>query len=111
MWNRRANKMNDLFKKAVSLGVGLTIASKEKVEKLVEELVQKGEVAPAESKELVADLIAKGQEGQNELKKMVREQLQKLLAELNVASKDEVARLESRIAELEQQQSKPEETE
>ena len=100
--------MNDLFKKAISLGVGLTIASKERVEKVVEELVQKGEVAPAESKELVAQLIQKGEEGQSDLKRMMREQLQKLLAELNVATKEDVERLEKRIDRLEQPNSTPE---
>lgn len=42
--------MSDLFKKAISLGVGLTIVSKEKVEKVVDELVKRGELAPSESR-------------------------------------------------------------
>lgn len=42
--------MSDLFKKAISLGWGLTVVSKEKVEKAVEDLVNRGELAPSESK-------------------------------------------------------------
>ncbi len=37
--------MSDLFKKAISLGWGLTIVSKEKVEKVVDDLVKRGELA------------------------------------------------------------------
>jgi len=48
LWEESA--MSDLFKKAISLGVGLTIVSKEKVEKVVEELVKRGELAPSESR-------------------------------------------------------------
>jgi len=93
--------MNELLKKAISLGVGITVASKEKIESVVDELVKKGEVAPSESKELVASLIAKGEEGRAEMKRSVREYVQKLLAELHVATKDDIERLEKRLDALE----------
>lgn len=92
--------MNELIKKALALGVGITITSKEKVEKTVEELVKKGEIAPGDSKELLNRLIQKGEDEQNELKRIVREQLKLLLVELNVATKDDILRLESQIKDL-----------
>lgn len=93
--------MNELIRKALSLGVGITVASKEKIESIVEELVKKGEVAPNESGELIKNLIAKGEESRAEMKRSVREQLQKLLGELNVATKEDIERLEKRIERLE----------
>lgn len=45
--------MSDLFKKAISLGLGLTVVSKEKIEKTVDDLVKRGELAPGESKALL----------------------------------------------------------
>ncbi|GGD64533.1 phasin family protein [Paenibacillus nasutitermitis] len=92
--------MNEIIKKALSLGVGITITSKEKVEKVVEELVKKGEIAPGESKELLNRLIQRGEDEQTELKRIVREQLQQLLVELNVATKDDIIRLETQIKTL-----------
>jgi len=92
--------MNELIKKALSLGVGITITSKEKVEKVVEELVKKGEIAPSESKELLSRLIQRGEDEQTELKRIVREQLQHLLVELNIATKDDIIRLENQIKEI-----------
>ncbi|RKN84323.1 polyhydroxyalkanoate synthesis regulator [Paenibacillus ginsengarvi] len=93
--------MNELIKKALYLGVGITVASKEKIESLVEELVKKGEVAPSESKELVAKLIEKGEEGESEMKRMMRDSMNKLLAEMNVATRQDIERLEQRLAKLE----------
>lgn len=97
--------MNDLFKKAFSLGIGVTIASKEKLEGYVNELVKKGEIAPDQSKELVAKLIQRGEEQQTELKQLIRDQFQKLMGELHMATKEDIARLERRIEKLEQPDS------
>ncbi|MDF2717485.1 MAG: synthase subunit [Paenibacillus sp.] len=93
--------MNDLFRKAVSLGIGITVASKEKIEQAVDELVKKGELAPSESKELVNRLIEKGEEEKEDMKRIVRENMQKLFAELHVATKEDIGRLERRLALLE----------
>lgn len=93
--------MSDLFKKAISLGVGLTIVSKEKVEKVVEELVKRGEVAPSESKALVERLIERGEEESEMLKSAVQEQVQRILKEMKVPVKADIAELESRIVVLE----------
>lgn len=93
--------MSDLFKKAISLGVGLTIVSKEKVEKVVEELVKKGELAPSESKALVDRLVERGEEERGIIKSAVQEQVQRVLKELKVPVQSDVAELEARIAVLE----------
>ncbi|MCL6601964.1 MAG: phasin family protein [Paenibacillus sp.] len=94
--------MSDLFKKAISLGVGLTIVSKEKVEKAVEELVKRGELAPSESKALVDRLVERGDEERGMFKSAVQEQVQRILKELKVPTQTDVAGLELRIAVLEQ---------
>ncbi|CAM3351342.1 MULTISPECIES: phasin family protein [Saccharibacillus] len=94
--------MSDLFKKALSLGIGLTVASKEKVEKTVEELVKKGEIAPSESKAVVNKLIERGEEERSTIKNMVQDQVRRVLQELDVPSGSDVVSLEQRIAVLEQ---------
>lgn len=93
--------MSDLFKKAISLGVGLTIVSKEKVEKVVEELVKRGELAPSESKALVDRLIERGEEERGMLKSVVQEQVQRVLKEMKVPVQNDIDELEGRIAVLE----------
>jgi polyhydroxyalkanoate synthesis regulator phasin len=93
--------MNDLLKKALSFGVGVTIMSKEKIEAMVDELVKKGEVAPNESKELIHRLVEKGEAEQAQWKQMMREQLKSLLIELQIATKEDVDNLSKRVEKLE----------
>ncbi|MDP4096147.1 phasin family protein [Paenibacillus sp. P96] len=95
--------MSDLFKKAISLGWGLTVVSKEKVERAVDDLVKRGELAPTESKALVDRLIGRGEEEQAQFKTMIREQVAKMLKELDVPNENDMAALEQRIALLEKQ--------
>lgn len=93
--------MSDLLKKALSLGIGLTVASKEKVEKVVDDLVKKGEIAPSESKAMVNKLIERGEEERTSIKSMVQEQVKRVLQDLDVPAGSDVASLEQRIAVLE----------
>lgn len=93
--------MSDLFKKAISLGIGLTVVSKEKIEKTVDDLVKRGKLAPGESRDLVDKLMERGNEEQGQIKKWINEQVQRALLEVGVPTKDEVARLEQRVAVLE----------
>ncbi len=93
--------MKDLIKKGLALGLGLAVASKEQIEKVVDELVKKGEVSAAESKDLVEELVKKGEDEQKELKQKVRGYLRELLNELGIPTKDDLRGLESRIERLE----------
>lgn len=93
--------MKDLIKKGLALGLGLAVASKEQIEKVVDELVNKGEVSASESKELVEELVRKGEQEQEKLKDKVRGYLRELLSELDLPTKTDLKSLESRIDKLE----------
>ncbi|MEC0175549.1 polyhydroxyalkanoate synthesis regulator [Paenibacillus favisporus] len=93
--------MSDLFKKAISLGWGLTIVSKEKVEKIVDDLVKRGELAPSESKELVNRLVERGEEEQSQFKTWIQDQVRRVLTDIHVPSDQDIVSLEQRIATLE----------
>ncbi|GGJ02190.1 phasin family protein [Paenibacillus hunanensis] len=94
--------MSDLFKKALSLGLGVTVVSKEKVEKAVNDMVKRGELAPSESRALVDRLMDRGAEEQNQIKDWVRQQVQKALTELDVPTRATIDQLQQRITVLEQ---------
>ncbi|GBF72143.1 hypothetical protein PA598K_00380 [Paenibacillus sp. 598K] len=93
--------MRDTLGKALSLGLGLVLTGKEQVEKTVEELVRKGEVSRAESKDLVDDLVKRGDEVRDRIEAAARERVQALLKEGGLATREEVERLEQRIEALE----------
>lgn len=92
--------MKSLIQKGIYIGLGLAMMSKEQVEKIVEELVEKGEVPVTESKNLVSDIINKGEKQQQVLETKLREKIKEILVELNIASKDDLAQLEERIKNL-----------
>lgn len=93
--------MSDFLKKAFSLGLGLTLVSKEKVEQIVDDLVKRGELAPAESKALVEKLLDRGDEEQDRLKDWINEQVTNALKQTGMASAKDVEELTRRVAELE----------
>jgi polyhydroxyalkanoate synthesis regulator phasin len=93
--------MSDFLKKAFSLGLGLTLVSKEKVEQIVDDLVKRGELAPAESKALVEKLLDRGDEEQARLKDWINEQVANALKQTGMASTKDVEELTRRVAELE----------
>ncbi|MGE4273206.1 MAG: phasin family protein [Desulfitobacterium sp.] len=92
--------MKSLIQKGIYIGLGLAMMSKEQVEKIVEELVEKGEVPVSESKNLVSDIINKGEKQQQVLETKLREKIKEMLVELNIASKDDLAQLEERIKKI-----------
>jgi polyhydroxyalkanoate synthesis regulator phasin len=94
-----------MIHRAVSLGLGLAVASKEQIEKAVDELVKKGEVSRAESSEFIEELLSKGSEAKQKMEDMVRERVQTILGEQGVATKEDIERLERRLAALEAVQS------
>lgn len=97
--------MKDLIQKGLSLGLGLAVMSKEQIEKAVDELVKKGELSATESKEFINDLIRKGDEQQREINSKLQDQVKKILNELSIPQKEDIERLEKRIAQLENRQA------
>jgi len=93
--------MKDLLKKSLSLGLGFAIVSKEQIDKVIDELVTKGELSANESKEFMNELIVKGEEQQNEINVKLKAQITKIMEELNLPSKAEFEGLEKRISQLE----------
>lgn len=93
--------MKDLINKGLAFGLGLAVVSKEQIEKVVDELVKKGEVSATESKELIRELFEKGEAEKKDMNARIHEQLDKLLKELNIPTKADLERLEQRIQDLE----------
>lgn len=95
--------MNETIGKAISLGLGLAVAGKEQVEKTIEEWVKKGEMSKSESMSLMDELVRKGEETRQRVEAMVRERVHAILGENNLATKEDIERIERRLNVLEQQ--------
>lgn len=94
--------MKDLLHKAWLFGVGVFDFTKEKVEGMVQEMVQRGEITQQESPEAVKQLLAKAQDAQQALWEKVKELTTAAVDEINVAKASQVEALEKRVAALEE---------
>lgn len=95
-------KMKDTIEKMFSLGVGVVVAGKEQVEKTVEELVKKGEVNRAESKELIDRLVKKGEEARQQMEAAAAERQSSPLGDSQQwATREDIERIHERLDALE----------
>lgn len=95
--------MKDVLKKGISLGIGLALTSKEQAEKVIDDLVKKGEISKQESKEFINQIMNKGVESQQDFDEKIKNKLNQLLNEMNVATRTDIKHLEERIDRLEKQ--------
>jgi len=95
--------VKETIKKGLSLGLGLAVVTKEQAQKVVDELVEKGELSQQESREFVSDLVERGQATKKELDDRINQKMDQVKADMNVATKEEVEELKKRIKQLELQ--------
>lgn len=89
MTGRYMAMAENIVKKTLDFGLGLALYSKEKVEALVEEMVNKGEVARKDARQLADDLVKKGEAERDEIRKMVSDEVKSALKTLGLAKDDE----------------------
>ena len=93
--------MESLLGKFLLSGLGVLVLTQEKIEQLLEELTKKGEIAQGRNKKLLTEIIEKGEEKRKEIEGKIRDKVEKVLSQMNVATKDDIRKLEKRIEVLE----------
>ncbi len=93
--------MESLLGRFLLSGLGALVLTQEKIEEFIEELTKKGEITQRENKELLTEIIEKGEEKRKEIEGKIREKVKKVLSQMNVATKDDIQKLEKRIQTLE----------
>ena len=89
--------MFDLIKKAMFTSLGLAYMTKEKLEELSNDLIEKGKLSEKEGKEFVEELKKKSEEA----KKGAQEQIEKVVAttlkKMKVATQDDLRAVEEKL--------------
>jgi len=98
--------MENLFKKFVYTGVGLVSLTKDKVQKLVDEMVDENKISATEGKKLVEDFLKNTEEKRTEIEGQLKNGVEKVVKKFNFATQKEVENLEKRIKDLESELSK-----
>lgn len=92
----------DLFERFINLGIGAFSITKEKAEKIIDEMVERGEINRDEAKKTVDDIIKKGEEQRDQFRNMIREEMDKFKTDHVSAHKSKIADLEARVKDLEE---------
>ena len=92
--------MKELLKNMVYAGIGAAFLTKEKIEELQGELIEKGKISKEEGKQLVDDLLRKSEKARDQLDLWVNKRVEERVSQLNLATKDELAELQRKVEEL-----------
>ncbi len=92
--------MIDLVKKTLLTGVGVAALTKEKIEEVARDFVEKGKLSEQEGKALVDDLMARSDESRKELQKQIEEKVVQLLDKMDLAKKSDLEALKGEVEEL-----------
>lgn len=89
--------MFDMIKKTMLAGIGLSLMTKEKIEKIATEFIEKGRMSEKEGKEFVDELMKKSEEAKNTLETSIEKTVKKVLDKMNIATKDDIIDLGKKI--------------
>ena len=85
--------MTTLLEKGFLAGIGLLSMTREKAQKLIDELSHEGEVQKNEVKQWVDQLSDRGEEERLAVRKLIRDELKKVLDEMGLATKEDIQKL------------------
>jgi polyhydroxyalkanoate synthesis regulator phasin len=92
--------MFDLVKKGMLAGIGLALKTWDEVEKMVQEVQDKGEMSEAEGRKFLDEVRKKYEDTQGKLEKRVEQTVKEFLKKTQIVTSDELKELKKEIREL-----------
>ena len=92
--------MKDMIKDIFYLGAGAAFVTKEKLETLKNELIEKGKMTQEEGRQFVDEVMKKSEDLRDEMEKKVQVTVKEQLQKMNVASKEDIEELKGEIEKL-----------
>ena len=92
--------MIDLFKKGLFLGVGLFEEGREKVEALVDDLINAGEVAKGERAKTIDKYVQKIKEQEKVVSEKINNEIKKAIEKLGIPKKEDFDKLSQEVEAL-----------
>jgi polyhydroxyalkanoate synthesis regulator phasin len=92
--------MFDLMKKGMLAGIGLALKTWDEVEKMVQDVQEKGEMSEAEGRKFLDEVQKKYEEAQGKLEKRVEQTVKEFLKKTQIVTTDELKELKKEIREL-----------
>jgi len=98
---RGGDSMINLTKKMFLAGIGTLSLTKEKADKIADDLIKRGELSKSESKDFVLDLLDMAEKEKDKIIEKIKPDIEKELEKMNFASQKSVADLDKKIDSLE----------
>lgn len=93
--------MKDIIEKTFDLGLGIAATTKEKVEKIVDEMVAKGQLTKEEKPNTVQEILDKLEKGDIEFKKKTSAVATEVLNKLERTAKRDIKELRNIVSKAE----------
>jgi polyhydroxyalkanoate synthesis regulator phasin len=88
---------NDMLKRYLDAGLAFTQMTRTRAEGIVKDLVKAGEIQREQTQERVEELVDRSRKNTEQLIDIVRKEISQQLRQLNVVTRQELNRLESRL--------------
>ncbi len=93
--------MLDIIKKSIYLGLGAATATKEKVESLVDELIEKGQLSREQKVGAIQEIMDKIEREEKEISNRIKSEVIKAIEEIGLPTKKDIDELNQRLSALE----------
>ena len=93
--------MLDIIKKSIYLGLGAATATKEKVEALVDELIEKGQLSREKKTGAVQEILDKIEKEEKEISDRIKSAVEKVVTEIGLPTQKNIQELRDRLETLE----------
>ena len=103
----KGDKMDNVVKKVILLGLGIGATTKDKIEKLIKELVKKGELSAKEGNKIKEDFVKKSKKQTDDVRKIIDLELKMAVKKKRFATKADLKVLERKIDKLNKQVNAP----
>ncbi|MGB8658066.1 MAG: polyhydroxyalkanoate synthesis regulator DNA-binding domain-containing protein [Candidatus Zixiibacteriota bacterium] len=90
----------DFFERSILFGLGLFDLTKEKAEKIVDEMIQRGEMSQSDKAKAVRELLKGHEERINKFKEKVDQRVGEIAAKVRGKEREELSQLHKKLDEL-----------
>ncbi|WP_066646103.1 phasin family protein [Christensenella timonensis] len=84
--------MSNIIEDGINFGMGLFAYSREKIEEMVEKMVEKGEVQRKDAQSFASDLVKKGEVQRKELKQMITSEVHDTLQDVGLTADQRITK-------------------
>ncbi|WP_048065462.1 phasin family protein [Methanosarcina acetivorans] len=98
--------MKESVRKLGLIGAGLWAMTEERVNELVKDLVDKGDISKEEGKKVVQDVLEESRKQRVDLEKKISDKMQEAISKADVFTRKDMHELESRLEILEEELQK-----